>query len=373
MQVYHAFFQPLEWSVPHRENNACYCKLVVNKLDNVSLVKGQVVQVRSVHWYPPWLHCTTLTDTLYVFITCHPCLCVRTYMCTCVYSPYFPSHSTSSFPLPSHSTTSPLLLILPSIFLPLSLHRRESSASTWLGPVLGKWLKAMLLPSECEPQRMTSMPPLGSTPLCLRTSPHWTRPRALGKTPKTQVAEVKHPLTFDTPSCTHSVQQLEHTAADKQTEQWTSTGQRVLKWELPSRRTLSHRLSALTALHCTCTNLHCQHWFGKPPHDASSPAAQHHERTHTKEEEESGAEAPVHLCRFSIDIAHFLVGALCTALVYLRWRCISLNEAGRGRKQEEAKQRMMLTAHTHTMVSEMGRQERLWATTFSYVNMGGAL
>ena len=49
MQVYHAFFQPLEWSVPHRENNACYCKLVVNKLDNVSLVEGQVVQVRGVH------------------------------------------------------------------------------------------------------------------------------------------------------------------------------------------------------------------------------------------------------------------------------------------------------------------------------------
>ena len=37
LQVYHAYFQPLEWTVPHREDNACYGKLVVNKADNVSL------------------------------------------------------------------------------------------------------------------------------------------------------------------------------------------------------------------------------------------------------------------------------------------------------------------------------------------------
>jgi thioredoxin reductase (NADPH) len=33
MQVYHAFFQPLEFTVPHRPENECYAKLIVNKDD----------------------------------------------------------------------------------------------------------------------------------------------------------------------------------------------------------------------------------------------------------------------------------------------------------------------------------------------------
>lgn len=36
IEVYHTEFQPLEYSVAEREKNACYCKLVCNKADNVS-------------------------------------------------------------------------------------------------------------------------------------------------------------------------------------------------------------------------------------------------------------------------------------------------------------------------------------------------
>jgi len=33
LEVYHSYFQPVEWTIPHREDNACYIKVIVNKLD----------------------------------------------------------------------------------------------------------------------------------------------------------------------------------------------------------------------------------------------------------------------------------------------------------------------------------------------------
>lgn len=38
-QVYHSNFVPLEWTVPHREENVCYAKLICNRADNVSHFK----------------------------------------------------------------------------------------------------------------------------------------------------------------------------------------------------------------------------------------------------------------------------------------------------------------------------------------------
>lgn len=37
-QVYHSFFWPLEWTVPSRDNNKCYAKIICNLKDNVSAV-----------------------------------------------------------------------------------------------------------------------------------------------------------------------------------------------------------------------------------------------------------------------------------------------------------------------------------------------
>mmetsp|Transcript_28340 Transcript_28340/g.76347 ORF Transcript_28340/g.76347 Transcript_28340/m.76347 type:complete len:556 (-) Transcript_28340:419-2086(-) len=38
IEVYHSFFKPLEWTIPHRGDNACYAKLVVNKLDGERII-----------------------------------------------------------------------------------------------------------------------------------------------------------------------------------------------------------------------------------------------------------------------------------------------------------------------------------------------
>lgn len=35
VQVYHSLFWPLEFTVANRDNNKCYSKIIVNKLDNV--------------------------------------------------------------------------------------------------------------------------------------------------------------------------------------------------------------------------------------------------------------------------------------------------------------------------------------------------
>jgi len=34
VEVYHSYFTPLEWTVPHLGENACYCKMIVNADDN---------------------------------------------------------------------------------------------------------------------------------------------------------------------------------------------------------------------------------------------------------------------------------------------------------------------------------------------------
>jgi pyruvate/2-oxoglutarate dehydrogenase complex dihydrolipoamide dehydrogenase (E3) component len=38
IEVYHSNIQPLEWTVPHREENACYIKIICNKLENEKVV-----------------------------------------------------------------------------------------------------------------------------------------------------------------------------------------------------------------------------------------------------------------------------------------------------------------------------------------------
>lgn len=37
VQVYHTLFWPLEFTVPGRDNNKCYAKIICNKLDSVRL------------------------------------------------------------------------------------------------------------------------------------------------------------------------------------------------------------------------------------------------------------------------------------------------------------------------------------------------
>merc|ERR1712110_27157 len=38
IEVFHTFFKPLEWVLPHRGDNACYAKLVCNIKDNLRVV-----------------------------------------------------------------------------------------------------------------------------------------------------------------------------------------------------------------------------------------------------------------------------------------------------------------------------------------------
>lgn len=47
-QVYHSLFWPLEWTVPGRDNNTCYAKVICNKLDSVSS-KPKCVCVQYIH------------------------------------------------------------------------------------------------------------------------------------------------------------------------------------------------------------------------------------------------------------------------------------------------------------------------------------
>ena len=50
---------PLEWTVPHREENACYAKLVCNKAENVSLFLKEIKTFQGdqgmIQWYDVWL------------------------------------------------------------------------------------------------------------------------------------------------------------------------------------------------------------------------------------------------------------------------------------------------------------------------------
>ena len=38
IEVFHSYYKPLEWTVPHRGDNACYAKLVCNIADNMRVV-----------------------------------------------------------------------------------------------------------------------------------------------------------------------------------------------------------------------------------------------------------------------------------------------------------------------------------------------
>lgn len=38
VEIYHSFYKPLEWTVPHREDNACYCKMICDKQSNELVV-----------------------------------------------------------------------------------------------------------------------------------------------------------------------------------------------------------------------------------------------------------------------------------------------------------------------------------------------
>jgi len=38
IEVFHTYFKPLEWTVPHRGDNACYAKLICDKADNMRVV-----------------------------------------------------------------------------------------------------------------------------------------------------------------------------------------------------------------------------------------------------------------------------------------------------------------------------------------------
>merc|ERR1719240_1041452 len=38
LEVYHSYYKPLEWTLPHRGDNACYAKLICNKLDSERVV-----------------------------------------------------------------------------------------------------------------------------------------------------------------------------------------------------------------------------------------------------------------------------------------------------------------------------------------------
>ena len=73
--------------------------------------------------------------------------------------------------------------------------RNVSWPSTWWDPMLGRSLRAMLLPFEREPPNQTLMPPSGSTRPSQRTSPPWTAPRVPARIRWSRDAEVKHPLT----------------------------------------------------------------------------------------------------------------------------------------------------------------------------------
>ncbi|KFV07156.1 Thioredoxin reductase 3, partial [Pterocles gutturalis] len=43
LEVYHTLFWPLEWTVPGRDNNTCYAKIICNKLDNNRVIGFHVL------------------------------------------------------------------------------------------------------------------------------------------------------------------------------------------------------------------------------------------------------------------------------------------------------------------------------------------
>ena len=47
LEVYHSYFKPLEWTVPHRGDNACYAKLLCDKNDDMRVV-GLHIPIRGI-------------------------------------------------------------------------------------------------------------------------------------------------------------------------------------------------------------------------------------------------------------------------------------------------------------------------------------
>ena len=43
VEVFHSYFQPLEWTVPHKQDNACYMKMICNKLDSFRVIGFHVL------------------------------------------------------------------------------------------------------------------------------------------------------------------------------------------------------------------------------------------------------------------------------------------------------------------------------------------
>lgn len=47
IEVYHTFYQPLEWTIAHKPENACYMKLICNKADNERVIGFHVLGVNA--------------------------------------------------------------------------------------------------------------------------------------------------------------------------------------------------------------------------------------------------------------------------------------------------------------------------------------
>lgn len=43
IEVYHTYFKPLEWTIPHREDNTCYMKVIVDKQDEERIIGCHVL------------------------------------------------------------------------------------------------------------------------------------------------------------------------------------------------------------------------------------------------------------------------------------------------------------------------------------------
>lgn len=71
VQVFHSLFWPLEFTLPNRDNNKCYAKIICNKLDNVRLlllkhccIISEPLATSAIYPYVTWmmtLFCSCLT------------------------------------------------------------------------------------------------------------------------------------------------------------------------------------------------------------------------------------------------------------------------------------------------------------------------
>ena len=57
--MYHSYFKPLEWTIPHKGDNACYAKLICNMEDKLVVPEfDSATRAR-----PPPRHCATRVRT----------------------------------------------------------------------------------------------------------------------------------------------------------------------------------------------------------------------------------------------------------------------------------------------------------------------